>query len=325
MTQFSIFIFGISDTKKIMAAKNKKVLNEQSKNNGSLAIVVNDSNVIEILVTQMRYLSNTLHHLNYIIQSVILSSNIDLHDQSTESTYFNVSNAFNYLHYFYDLLSYLEWELQYLRNNTSGIFYKKNIPATDKQYDTYVFRYDDKLNADYYYKKKKRLDQATQSNNKLKNSFYDLYDEIEAKFQEAKAQFNNYLNFIKCYNLHYELVIVKELYGLFDNKRKLFPNDSLLKLYNRPLIYVKTFINEFKTNSNNYDKSKYNTIRITSKKIDKSIIELTNTIVDQALPGSVITFKSLNLDSADFINYIANTVRGFRISLVMIEEVSYKY
>jgi hypothetical protein len=308
-----------------MAANSKKVSIKQSNSIGS-RVVVNDSNVIDILVTQMRYLSNTLHHLSYIIQSVIISSNKDLHNQSTESTYKNVSNAFHCLHYFYDLLSYLEWELQYLRNNTSGLFFKKCIPVSDKQYDNYVFRYDVKLNADMYYKKKDRLKEVTKSNSKLRDIFYDLYDEIEDKFQEAKKEFINYLRLMKCYNLHYELMIVVSIFGIFDSHRKMYPNDSICKIYNaRPFIYLIKFIKEFKTDSNTYDKTSYSRIRMSSKNIDDAILEMTNKVIDQSLPASVITYMSLKLNSVEFINYLAASIHSFSILSVMNNEVSYMH
>jgi hypothetical protein len=288
------------------------------------SVVINDKNLIHELLRQMKYLSNTLHHLSYMIQCIVIrmNSNKDMYNQSTESTYRDVSNALNCLHYFYDLLSFLEWELQYLRNNTTGMYHKKIIPASEKQHENYVFRYDVKLNADKIYKSQKYLKKVTENQTILKNKFYECYDDIESKFQEAKTEFNNYLNFIKCYNLHYTLMCVSSKYGLYDNNRKFYPNETIKKIYCQPFIYLRNFIRQFRTNLDSYDKTKYVLARKTSKRTDKNIIELVNTVIDQQLPANVITYKSLKQDSNDFLNFLATSANTFNISSFTIEEVN---
>jgi hypothetical protein len=303
-------------------ATKKKALIENISNNGST--LSSDSNLMVTLVAQMKYLVNTLHHLSYIIQCKILSSDKDIQVQSTDITYKNVSDAFNFMHYFFDILAFLEWEVQYLRNDNRGTYFKKTIPACDKQYDTYIFRYDKKLNAETYYTKENRLVNITKDNKKLRTEFLNLYDEIDTKFQDAKQQFNNYLSFIKHYNLHYEVVKEKNFYVLFDNRRRLFPNDNFIRLYESPTVYLKNFVKEFKTNYNSYDKLEYSTTRNSLKKTDKHILELTNTIIDQSVSGSIVTYKSLDLSSNDFVNYLCTSRNSFTVTSAMVEQVNHE-
>ncbi len=284
--------------------------------------VVNDNNFFQILVTQMTYLVNTLHHLSYIIQTIVLSSHKDIILQNTETTYINVSNALNLMHYFYDLISFLEWELQYLRNDKQGEFFKKKIPEADKQHNNYIYRYDTKLDAEPYYLKTSKLKQVTEKNSKLRNEFQLLYDELDEKFQDAKKQFNNFLSFIKKYNLHYEIAKVRNVYVLIDKKRLFYPNDSVKSLYEHPIIYIRQFIKEFKTHSSDYKKDDFSTIRIKSKDTHEAIIGMTNSMIYQSSSNDIITYTSLDLNSVEFINYLIQAKNNFTITSLVLLEVS---
>ncbi len=293
------------------------------KSNGTM--ILNDSNYFEVLLTQMRYLSNTLYHLSYLIQLTIISSDRDILTQNTETTYKNVATAFNYMHYYYDILSYLEWELQALRNNNEGTFFRKAIPDKYKQYDKLVFRYQDILNADILFTKKSRL-MTVSSSKKVRDEFHELYEEMDNNYIDAKNQFISYLKLIQSYNLFYDLFEIKNVYGLFDKKRNLYPNPTIGNLYKHPMIYVQQFMEEFKTNKKDYKKTNYVIPRITSKETDESIRELTNTIVhvntSSLSKGTVITYKSLELSSKDFIDYLTEAKSSFTISSSSFETVS---
>lgn len=284
---------------------------------------VTDSNFFSILLKQMQYLSNTLHHYGYLIRLIVTM--FDIIDitaiKDTNNTYRHVSNALILMNVLYDLLSYLEQEVQSLRNGKPvGSYFLKKIPDSKKRLDKLIFRYDERLDANLYYENKEQLLGVTKKNKQLRKEFHTLYDDIEHSFKDCKEQFNNYLKIIKKFELHYEIKVTEHsIYILYDSKHKIFNYacKELNELFTYPLVFLKEFIDHYGTNNDHYDKSNFQFVdRVKSRKIDEGISALSNILLEDNArndKAKYVTFFSMNMTSKPFIDFLTGLVKTFTL------------
>jgi len=313
-----------------MAAKNNKAIKTLPQHSGQDKLT--DGNIISILVKQMQYLSNTLHHYGYFTREIaIMFDGIDINTKDTIYTHRNVSNALIVMNVLYDLLSYLEQEVQCLRNGKSmGSYLLKKVPDNKKRHEQLLFRYDDRLDADKYYENDGDELKTATNNKKLRKQFYNLYDDIEHSYDDCKEQFRNYLKLITKFEMHYELKTAEYgIYILYDTKHKTskYVSNDINELLKHPLVYLKDFVEFYGTNKDTYVKSTYEfKERLRTKKIDEGISALSNIISENNMRNETskyVTFYSLNMSSKPFIEYLTGLVKSF--TLTKLDTVSYFY
>jgi hypothetical protein len=163
--------------------------------------------------------------------------------------------------YFYDVLSYLEHELQLVRNNKSGRYVRKALYNQELSYGpTFFNTTDDDYNADDFYGPKwKRFTKTKMGKelSKLKNRFHDSYDYLESSFGKAKDALDNYINFINEYfvfdfEIEYRLISNLDTKRLVDKQQK---TKQQIKTFEFAFCDLKYYYENFMIDT--YDKGKY--------------------------------------------------------------------
>jgi hypothetical protein len=312
------------------AINNVKPIKELPSSNGLNKVT--DSNFFTVLMQEMKYLSNTLHHTGYLIRIIMtILDEVDVTIKDTTNTYRNVSNALILMNFFYDLVSYLEQEVQCLRNGKAmGTYLLKKVSDSKNKFNKLVFKYDDRLDANIYFLKKSKLKKVTENNKILQEQFYALYEDIEHLFNDCKDQFNNFLKVIKKFELHYEVKYTNnEICILYDvkNKTNQYACKEIDELFKHPSVYLSEYVDHYGTDRPHYDKSKYEfKDRINIKKVDEGISTIKNIITEQNVRSdntNYITLFSLNMKSKPFVEFLTGLVNSF--SLTALDQVSIFY
>ncbi len=286
---------------------------------------VTNINFFSVLLSQMKYLANTLYHFGYLIKVVMTTFEVNITIKDSTDTYRYVSKAMIFMHVFFDLLSYLEREVQCLRNGKEmGNYFIKPASDKNKQFNDVFFKFDDRLDANTYYLNKAQLKNVTKKNSNLITEFQKLYDEIESFFNDSKDQYNNYLKLIKKFELHYHIKSKSDVYILASqkNEKDLYHCNEIYELFKYPLLYLKQFVEYFGTNKSTYDRLSYEfKDRKRDRKLDEGLQALSNSM--KGMTTTCITYSTLNLSSKPFIDYLTQFVKTFNIK--NLEDVSFSF
>jgi hypothetical protein len=210
--------------------------------------------LINLLNNNKKLIIAALHILRYMI--VMTMTKILQHDPniSNEEKKIRKADAFNYMMYFYDILSYLEHDLMLLRNNKSGKWVRKQFgknPPLDPLKYSFLKLNDTNYTSDHFYK---TASWTFKNSNvtAVRKTFYALYDDVDRYFKEAKDELENYLNYIRQYygidyNLKYGIQSdSSSTTQLLNTYNKMHPNHSNFKVYSSAMIDGDKFIKQYK-------------------------------------------------------------------------------
>jgi hypothetical protein len=227
---------------------------------------VDFKHIIEELINKMEILRNAFTILGLIIDSSYYHSKnrnavVDKRRLS-DSVYSIKASSYINIVIIYDLLSYLNAEMMYLKYSKGSLFTLR-LNSNKETYDLYCRTSDSKPYCDQFLKDKF----PSQLKKLYYNKFHDVYDELERTYIEIKNLFNQ---FILQQQYDGNNVVLRKsplhTYELYDSDEKCFVgsfvNNELEKLNGIiiPFISVLKFVNDFKI----------------AEKIDKHIVATKN-------------------------------------------------